>query len=267
MKNLTHSKRMNFPKVGIFITARLKSERLPLKVIKPILGKPMIEWMIDRLKHCQIEPIAMMTSTNPEDSPLVKIAKKKGIKYFRGSEDDVLVRMRDCAQKFDVDLIVSVTADDPLKEPIFIEKMVKRYFRKNFDFCEVEGLPNGCESYVLSRAALERVCELKDDSDTEIWGPYFKKAGIFKCEVVKVRDPKIYRPGYRVTVDTKEDFELVTKIFQTLLAEKQYFNVYDICRLLDENKDLIKINRHIKQRKSPGIKFKKFKHISASHTF
>lgn len=250
-------KRDEFFKTGIFITARLKSKRLPFKVIKPILGKPMIEWMIDRLKRCNIEPIVMMTSTNSQDDSLIEIAKKNKIDYFRGSEEDVLLRMRDCAKKFNIDLLISCTADNPLTEPIFIEKTIERYFETRFDFCEIKGPPNGCKSYAVSKEALEKVCETKKDSDTEIWGPYFRKPGIFKCDVIKVSDPNIYRPQYRVTVDEKEDFELVTKIFSVLSKDEEYFNVYDICKLLDENKNLVKINAYIQQREDPKVKIKK----------
>lgn len=258
-------KRDEFLKAGIFITARLKSKRLPMKVVKPILGKPMIVWMIERLKKCNISPIVLMTSTNAQDDPLIDIAKEQGVEFFRGSEDDVLLRMRDCARKFDRDFIISVTADDPLKEPIFIKKMLEQYIEKPFDFCEIDGLPNGCESYAVSRKALEKVCAIKNESDTEIWGNYFRKAktksraiyfrksGKFKCEMIKVEDPAILKPHYRITVDTPEDFELVSKIFEILLKEKEYFNVYDICRLLDEKPELIKINKNVEQRKAPKI--------------
>ena len=244
-------------KSAIFITARLKSKRLPFKVIKPILGRPMIEWMIERLKRCNVNPIVLMTSTNPQDDPLVEIAKKNKIEYFRGSEEDVLLRMRDCARFFKVDLIISVTADDPLKEPIFIKQMVQKYLKEKFDFCEIEGLPNGCESCAVTKKALEKVCQIKKESDTEIWGNYFRKTGMFKCKVMKVEDPSIYRPNYRVTVDTPEDFELVTKIFKILSKQKKYFNVYDVCKLLDNKPDLVKINAHIQQKKAPKIKIRK----------
>lgn len=235
----------------------------------------MIEWMIERLKKCDISPIVVMTSTNAQDDLLVDIAKKNKIKHFRGSEEDVLIRMRDCARKFGPDLIISVTADDPLKEPIFINKMADKYKREGFDFCEIEGLPNGCEAYAVSRNALEKICEIKKDSDTEIWGNYFRKSGKFKCEVIKVDDPTIFRPHYRVTVDTPEDFELVSKIFEILLTGeesrseglffpssrktgfvKQYFNIYDICKLLDERPDLVAINSHIEQKEAPKITLK-----------
>ncbi len=250
-------KRSELVKAGIFITARLKSKRLPLKVIKPILGKPMIEWMIERLKRCNIDPMVMMTSTNPQDDPLVEIAEKNGIPYFRGSEDDVLVRIRDCARQFDVDLIISATADDPFKEPVLIEQMIKRYLDEGYDFCEMEGAPNGCECYALKRTAVEKACEMKAASDTEIWGPYFREAGIFKCDVIQVTDPRIRRPHYRVTVDTQEDFDLVTRIFDTLLKKKPDFDIYDICRLLDENPEMAAINAHVEQRTAPKAEFKK----------
>ncbi len=249
-------KRSELVRAGIFITARLKSKRLPLKVIKPILGKPMIEWMIDRLKRCNTEPLVMMTSTNPQDEPLIEIAEKNGIPHFRGSEDDVLVRIRDCARQFDVDLIISATADDPFKEPVLIEQMIKRYLDEGYDFCEIEGAPNGCECYALNRTAVEKACEMKASSDTEIWGPYFREAGIFKCDVIRVTDPRISRPQYRVTVDTEEDFELVTKIFDNLLKKREDFDIYDICRLLDENPEMLAINVHVQQRPSPRAEFK-----------
>lgn len=242
-------KRKELLKIGIFITTRLKSKRLPFKVMKPILGRSMIEWVIERLKRCNIEPIVIMTSTNPQDDPLIEIAEKNKIDYFRGSEEDVLVRIRDCARKLNVDLVISITADCPLVEPIFVEKIIERYFDKNFDFCEIEGSPLGCGSYGaiygVTRPTLEKICEIKDASDTEIWGSFIKNSGIFKCDVIKVEDPNIFRPQYRVTVDTQEDFDLVTKIFQILLKEKKYFNVYDICKLLDKRQDLVKINKDI----------------------
>ncbi len=256
-KKLEPIKRDELFKVGIFITARLKSTRLPQKAVRHILGKPMIVWMIEGLKRCGITLIVMMTSVNPQDDPLVEIAKKQKIKYFRGSEDDVLLRIRDCARYFNVDLVISATADDPLKEPIFIKKMVEKYYEKKYDFCEIEGLPNGCESYAVSKSALEKVCEVKNESDTEIWGNYFRNTGKFKCDVIKVEDPNIFRPQYRVTIDTKEDFELVEKIFSILSKKKDYFNVYDVCRLLDENPDLVKINAKVRQVKAPKIKIRK----------
>lgn len=250
-------KREELFRVGILITVRLWSGRLPFKAMKPILGKPMVERMIERLKYCQISPIIVTTSVNPGDTPLAKIAQKTGVECFRGSEEDVLGRMRDCARKFNIDLVINATGDDPLKEPIFVKKLVERYLERKFDFCKIEGLPNGCETYAISRKGLEKACEIKSSSNTEYWGTFFNNnERLFKCDVINVSDPAIYRPQYRVTVDTKEDFKVVEKIFRTFLKKKKNFNIYDICKLLDENKDLIKVNAKIKQAKGIKIKIK-----------
>lgn len=251
-------KRDELIKVGIFITARLKSTRLKEKVIKPISGKPMVTWMIERLKHSNIRPIVLMTSTNLQDDPLIETAKENDIPFFRGSEDDVLDRIKCCAKEFDIDLIISVTADDPLKEISLMDNVVDMYLDEKFDYIEIEGLPNGCEFYGISRDAVEKVCELKADEDTEIWGPYFLgKPELFKSKTLKIEDPQIIRPHYRVTVDTPEDFKLVTKIFEQLLKEKDFFDVYDICRLLDENPDLVKINADVKQKQIKKVNYKR----------
>jgi spore coat polysaccharide biosynthesis protein SpsF len=257
MDNMNQLKKKNSSKIGIFITARLKSTRLPFKVIKPIMGRPMVEWMIDRLKRCNIQSLIMMTSTNPQDDPLVEIAKNNSIDCFRGSEDDVLLRMKDCATQFHIDLIICVTADNPFVEPLYIQKMVDKYYETQYDYCETRGLPVGCFAYAVTRTALEKVFEIKDSSDTEIWGPYFKESGVFKCEVIAVTEPEIHRPQYRLTVDHPEDFILVSKIFEILGENGKYFDIFDICKLLDENKDLVDINSHIIQRTAPPTKIKR----------
>ena len=249
-------KRGELVRTGIFITARLKSQGLPLKVIKPIEGRPMIDWMIDRLKRLNINPLVLMTSTNSQDDPLVEAAERNGIPCFRGSEDDVLVWIRDCARQYDVDLIISATADDPLKEPLLAEQLINLYLDEGYDFCEMEGVPNGCECYGLKRMAVEKACEMEASDDTEIWGPYFREAGVFKCEVISITDPRIRRPEYRVTVDTQEDFDLMTRIFNALLAQKEDFDIFDICRFLDDNPELSALNADVQQRAAPKAEFR-----------
>ena len=248
-------------KIAVFLVARLKSKRLPLKAIKPILGKPMIKWMIERLKLAEVWPTVMTTSVDLQDDPLVEIAKKEGIDYFRGSRDDVLVRMRDCARKFNVDLIIVVTGDNPLLDPVFIRKTIKRYFETKFDFCETKGLPLGFDVFSVSKRALQKACEIKKDTDTEMWAPYFKKTGIFNCDSLDISDPKITGRKYRLTVDEKEDFELVDKVFNAF-SGKPNFSIYDVCELLDKNKDWPQINAHIKSRPDPKIELKEIKKVN-----
>ena len=159
-------------KVGFLITARLKSSRLPKKVIKEVLGKPLIVHMIDRIKKAsKIHEIIMCTSTNSQDDPLEAIADSEGISCYRGSEDDVLVRLYEAASRFEIDYIVNNTADCPLTDPYLADYIVNEYERTKADHIQLPGVPEGLHG--LSVSALKRVVDLKDETETEIWGGYF----------------------------------------------------------------------------------------------
>ncbi len=97
-------------KTAILITARLKSVRLPKKVIKPIMNRPMISHMIDRLRLAQ-RPTEIIICTSPmaQDQPLIEFATQEGIKSFQGDPDDVLLRITRAAEYFGVETIISCT--------------------------------------------------------------------------------------------------------------------------------------------------------------
>src|SRR3989344_7870705 len=104
-------------RIGILIACRLKSERLPEKALIPILGKPMISHLIERVKTAKmVNEVVLCTSTNPQDDPLVDIARGNNICVFRGSEEDVLGRFIAAAEEYNLDHVVRVTGDDPLTD-------------------------------------------------------------------------------------------------------------------------------------------------------
>ena len=106
-------------KIAFLITARLKSTRLPLKVIKSMHGKPMIVHMLDRLKQSKsLNDIIICTSNESQDDPLVEIAKNEGVQCYRGDGDDVIARLLGAAENFGVDYIVNITADCPFVDPV-----------------------------------------------------------------------------------------------------------------------------------------------------
>lgn len=112
-------------KTAILITARLKSTRLKEKALKPIMGRPMLSHMIERLRLAdRPEQIIICTSTVAQDDRLCELAEEEGVKHFRGDPDDVLQRMLDAADNFQVDTIVNCTADNPFVDPIYIDKLV-----------------------------------------------------------------------------------------------------------------------------------------------
>ncbi|KPJ92217.1 MAG: hypothetical protein AMJ53_09830 [Gammaproteobacteria bacterium SG8_11] len=243
-------------RTGILITARLKSVRLPRKAIKPINGRPMLEYLVERLRavKCADEMI-LCTSPFPEDDPLVEIAEKENIKFFRGDPDDVLKRLKDAAEKYEIDRILNVTADNPLIDPTYLDRLAKFLTDNKHDFAATEGLPWGTFGWAVTYPAIVRACEIKAEQDTEVWGGYFTETGLFSCGTLKA-DEEHFWPDLRLTVDTPEDFRLVSTIIERLskpMGKLQLSEIIEFCR---KNPDLVTLNSEIQQKKPKPIRLK-----------
>lgn len=234
-------------KIGFLITARLKSTRLPKKIILEINGRQIIRWMIDRLKMCNaIDEIIICTSTNPKDDLLERISLEEGVNCFRGSEDDVILRLYDATKEFNLDYALNVTADCPLVSIEHIEKTVKEYKRSGADFIQAPDLPHGFYCWGLKVGALRKVCEIKNDTNTEVWGKYFTETGLF--HVINLATPKKYiRKDFRLTLDYEEDYKFFKKLFSHFGTDTYKKNISDFIEYLDNNPKVVEINKHCKK--------------------
>ena len=244
-------------KSAILITARLKSTRLPMKVIKPIHSKPMIVHMLDRLKLAnEPEEIIICTSTVAQDDPLEEIAKQEGVKCFRGEPEDVLMRLTNAAEAFNVDTIINCTADNPFVDPGYIDRLYRHHIEHKNEFSKIEGLPWGTFSYAISFEAMKKACDIKDESDTEVWHGYFMDTGNFKWNALKVTNDAVLWPDLRLTVDTPDDFEMVTRVFDELDDSNGVFPLSDIVDLCRRNPEIPAINETVVQKAGIPIKLK-----------
>jgi len=229
-------------KIGFLITARLKSERLPLKIIKDLNGKTVIERLIDRIKEIKdISEIVLCTSANPQDKLLVDIAKENDIYYFNGDEDDVLKRLFNAAKFFNLDYFLGITADNPLITIHYSNLIVDEIKSNKYDFIKLVGLPLGAATYGMRVKALEVVCKIKAIINTEIWGYLIDRPEIFDIKTIKIAD-KLNRPELRLTLDYDEDYELIRNIYFNV-PFKKVLNIYNVIDYLDKNPDITKINQ------------------------
>ena len=239
-------------KVGYLITGRLKSTRLPKKLLLEIKGKPIISHMIDRLKlTTKVDEIIICTSTNDQDRPLEDIAKQNGVECYFGDPDDVLVRLLAAADKYNLDYILNITADCPFVDPEYADKIVEKFVETNADLIRQFDLPHGVFSYGIKVDALRKVVDIKDSTDTEVWGRYFVDTGIFNVLDLDVENKKHNRPGLRMTLDYQEDFDFFQVIFDALYVDSKVFSLTEILDLLDRRPEIININKNC------GSKFKK----------
>jgi spore coat polysaccharide biosynthesis protein SpsF len=233
-------------KIGFLITARLKSSRLPLKVIMPLNGKTVIERIIDRIKEIhEISEIVLCTSHHPQDRPLVEIAKNNDIYYFCGDEVDVLKRLYDAGRFFGLDYFIGITADNPLLSIYYSNRIVDEIKKTQYDFIEVKGLPFGSATYGMNMKALKTVCAIKEVIDTEIWGSLIRRPEVFSIKTIEVKGV-LNRPDLRFTLDYTEDYELLQHIYSSV-PFTNVLNLLDIIQHLNKNPHIAEINKNCVQ--------------------
>ena len=203
-------------KTAIFITVRMDSSRLPDKTMKKILGKSVLEHVINRAKLAQeIDDIIVCTTERTVDDVVAETAKKNGVHVFRGSLEDKLERWNGAAKEYGIDYIVTFDGDDLFCDPYLLDKGAEQIRENVYDFIELpKGLICGAFTYAFSAKALSKVCEIKGTTDTEMMWTYFKDTGLFKAGYLRDVEDVYFSDEYRLTLDYPEDFEFFTKVFE-----------------------------------------------------
>ncbi|WP_291572602.1 glycosyltransferase family protein [Clostridium sp. UBA4548] len=240
-------------KVVCIIQARTGSSRLPGKVLKQICGKSVLEHDIDRLKNVKnINEIVIATTSKKQDDPIVEEANRLGIKYFRGSEDDVLSRYYFAAKENDADIVVRVTSDCPLIDHCVTENIIQFFIDRADEYDYVSNtidrtFPRGLDTEVFSYKALEKsFLNAQNSREREHVTPYiWGNPSEFK--IFQYKNDKSYS-DYRWTLDTQEDYELITFIYERLYEINPDFNMNDILCLYEKYSELQYFNSHIQQK-------------------
>lgn len=235
-------------RVGIIVQARMGSTRLPGKIMKTILGRTMLEILIDRLKKCREADLLIIATTNNKNDDIVKKqAIDECVACFRGEEDDVLNRYYEAAKAYGVDVIVRITSDCPLMDPVLVDNLIDFYFINQpvgYVTNTIERTyPRGYDIEIFDFKSLETAERCADKPyQREHVTPY-----IFENMKKMNYRQRIDSSKYRVTVDTIEDFELVNRIFE-YFKEDRYFGHKQVIDLLDSRQDLVEINQFVKQK-------------------
>jgi len=193
------------------------STRLPGKVLVDICGVPMLGRVIDRMQAVKnIDKLVVATTTNPEDDELVKWLTNAKVAYYRGSSEDVLDRFVQAASGHQADLIVRVTADDPLKDASITEELIETLKDdQSLDYASntIEPTwPEGLDMEVLRVGALyqaHRLATSKSDREhvtTYIWN----RPHVFRIHNLRWERDLSH---WRLTVDKDSDLELVRRIY------------------------------------------------------
>lgn len=234
-------------KIVAVIQARMGSTRLPQKVLKKILGKTLIELIYHRLTFCrEIDQIVLSTSTKKENDILVKHAKSIGLRYYRGSEKDLISRLLGTAKKFRANAIVRITADCPLVDPGIVDRMVKIYREKTKRVDLVTNIfpptfPDGLDIEILPFFTLKRLNDKVRNPLGREWLTYYIMENPKKFRIYNFKNP-VNLSSMRLTIDYPEDLVFVSKVFKALDKKSKIFTMIDILSFLKKNPQLLKIN-------------------------
>ncbi len=228
------------------IQARMGSTRLPEKVMKPLLNKPVLWRVANRVSQARsIGKLIIATSIDVKDDAIVEFCKDNNILVFRGSENDVLDRYYQCAKEYDMKDIVRITSDCPLHDPSVIDMVINEYLIGDYDYVSntIEyTFPDGLDVEVFSFGALEEAWKKAElPSEREHVTPYIRKSDNFKKK--NVNSTKKY-PPYKLTLDYPEDYQFIKRIYEGIGKEEFYID--EIIKFLKKNPELLKINQHLK---------------------
>lgn len=205
---------LNGKRVVAIIQARMGSTRLPGKVMKDLIGKPLLYRIIERISTVELlDDIVIATTNNPIDDVIELSAEINGTKVFRGSEDDVLERYYQAAKASRADVIVRICADNPLTEPRFIEIGVKQLLDMGADYIHPQNIPLGSNVWIMNFRTLESaVLNARDPQEREHVVPYIiKHPEIFN--IIPLDVPiSLQRPDLHITIDTIKDYVFIYRL-------------------------------------------------------
>jgi spore coat polysaccharide biosynthesis protein SpsF len=233
--------------IGI-LQARCSSTRLPGKVLRPIMGKPMLLQQIERLQRSKhLSKIVVATSDTPDDDPLAILCLSHKIGCYRGDLNDVLDRFYQAAVKYNALHIARLTGDCPLTDPAVIDHVIESYTESGVDYASnalEPSYPDGLDVEIFNIATLKQAWEKAQlPSEREHVTPYIHKhPDIFKLLSVKHTEDLSAR---RWTVDNPEDFDFVSRVYDALYPQNPKFNTADILRLIRSEPYLTSVNSHL----------------------
>lgn len=238
---------------AIVVQARMGSTRLPGKVLKDIAGRPMLSYQLERLRRVRrADRLVIATSERTADDAIEALCATESIACVRGSESDVLSRYHAAVERFPARTVVRVTADCPLIDPALVDEAIGAFEVAPGRYHYVSNMlestyPYGMAVEVFSAQALRDAHrEAKDPTEREHVTPFiYRRPERYRLKSLTMK-PNLSH--HRWTVDTPEDFDLVSRLLIALYPHKPQFTMRDVLDVLEEHPDWPAINAHVEQR-------------------
>ena len=213
----------------------------------------MLEHLIYRVKKISnTNVIIIATTKNKIDDKICLLAKKMGVCVFRGSENNVTLRVLKAAQKYKLNVICEITGDCPIIDPFLVEQLIDTYLINSNKIEYVSnsqlGLPNGMGCQVFSTKILKNSYKniSKNDEFEHVTLNIRRNQKKYK-QMFILPPKKISWAKLGVTLDEPDDYNLLKKIIKNF--KKDYlFTCEEVVELLKKKKQWLKINSKVKRK-------------------
>ncbi|MCB0726568.1 MAG: glycosyltransferase family protein [Ignavibacteriae bacterium] len=234
----------------IVIQARRGSSRLPDKVLLPLKEKPLLLRMYERVEAAKVKKqIVIATTTEKEDDVIADLCRENKINFFRGHPLDLLDRHYKAALEYKADVVVKIPSDCPLICPDVIDNVLDYYIENKSKFDFVSNLhpathPDGNDVEVIPVEILKAAWEeAKQDFEREHTTPFiWDHPERFRIGNVEWETGLDFSKSHRFTIDHKEDYDFIKRIYEELYDENKVFTLCDIMMLLDRKPEIRKLN-------------------------
>jgi spore coat polysaccharide biosynthesis protein SpsF len=235
------------------IEARMTSSRLPGKVLLPAGNKPMIAHLVDRLRQvASIRSIVLATTVNCTDDCLETFAKEEGIACFRGSEGDVMGRVIGAADSMNAEIVVEITGDCPIIDPLIVEQTIQMFLHNPCDFASnslVRSYPDGMDTQVFPLEVLKRsAAQTQNLLDREHVALHICKHPELFRHICLVASPDLYWPELGLTLDEPKDYELLKNLIEHFGPVRPYFSCREVIAFLRTKPEWVAINQTVQRK-------------------
>lgn len=219
-------------RIAAIVQARMSSRRLPGKILQQLLGKPMVQFLLERLQLCRaIDSWVLATSTDSSDDPVEEFARTAGIPWFRGPLDDVPRRLLMAAESVGADVILRLSGDSPFLDQAVIDRGAELFRTGQWDIVtnvRPRTFPPGCSVEVIGAETLRAVVETMPDEEREhVIRPLYDDPALTVHNYEHSRDLS----DLRLTVDDRDEFEAAERILGAMTRSHLQYSIDEIYQL------------------------------------
>ena len=240
-------------KIVATIEARMTSSRRPGKVLLPVLGQPVLHYLITRLRAVpSINEIVIATTTNATDDVLVEFAAKEKVLAYRGSELDVMARVIGAAELGGADIVVEITGDCPIIDPDIVEQTIQMYLHHDAAYvsnAHIRSYPDGMDTQVFRLDTLRQSAAMTNDPlDREHVSLHIRNHPELFPKVHLVASPSLWWPELGLTLDEPQDYDLLKRIIEHFAPINTLFGCLDVINFLRNKPEWVSINQDVRRK-------------------